>query len=593
VRADTSAQAGIPRTLWWIVLATIGVRLAAFAGLELYADEAYYWTWSLRPDWGYFDHPPMVAWLAGLSSHLLPGEPGVRLLFVLCGGGAVLFAGLLAGELAGSRAAVLGGVFAAAAPMLTITGALALPDAPQELFFTSAAWCLVRRKRMWLVGGLAWGLALLSKYPTVLLGPAVGLVALLDREVRDELRTIRPWLGGVLALLLFSPCILWNARHQYVSFRFQLEHGFGHGASWESFTESILAVFAGVGVLPLPLAIAWFVRDRSSRTRLLAAIALLPLLVVVSSAARSRVEANWSAVVFPALCAAAGAETSRWSLRWSRVPAGLCAGLCLLATVIFSREVRSPHLLSPHSVPVSRFHGWKEAVPQIVAAAQGATFAYAATYQEAGELAYYGGWRRFGETYRRPSQFNLWGQEEKPRPQESIVAIGESPLNDEERSRLVADPGRASTEVDATFAGEILRRFQVTPLVGEPLADLARHLPETIGTFRGEGLTVDPLFVRRAYVNGEVRVDVTLAPLPQSTGQNDRWAEMSAGYPSITILASADGSGFYDCNAAGRCDAHLQLRSGVHVELMAQGTARREDLDPLLSGLQLSSLGRR
>ncbi len=583
----------IPRALWWIVLSTIVLRLGVFFGLELYADEAYYWTWSLRPAWGYFDHPPMVAWLAGLSSHLLPGELGVRFLFALCGGGAVLFAGLIAQELAGPRAAIPGALFAATAPMLTITGALALPDAPQELFITMTAWCLLRPKRLWLIAGLSWGLALLSKYPTVLLGPAVGLAALFDPDIRRDLRTWKPWVGGVLAALLFAPCVVWNARHDWVSFRFQLEHGFSQGASWGSFGEALGAVIGGVGILPLPLAVRFFVRERSTNARLLATIALLPLVVVLYSAARSHVEANWPAVVFPVLCAAAGAEISRWSLHRGRIPVAICAAVGTIGALVFAVEVRSPHLLSPRSVSVARLHGWRDAMPQVVTAAQGATFAYAATYQEAGELAYYGGWRRFGETYRRPSQFNLWGQEEKPRPQESIIALVESPLNEEERSRLVADPRREPVEVDARFKGEVLRRFQVTPLVAEPLAGLARHLPELIGPFHCEGLVIDPLFVRRGYSHGPVRVDITLAPMPQTAEQVERWTDMSAGYPPITTgLSRENGSGFYDCNAAGKCDAHLQLRSGVHVEVTSGGTARREDLEVLLAGLRMDSMGR-
>ncbi|MGL1530677.1 glycosyltransferase family 39 protein, partial [Vibrio parahaemolyticus] len=31
--------------------------------LELGNDEVYYWTYAIRPDWNYFDHPPMVGLL--------------------------------------------------------------------------------------------------------------------------------------------------------------------------------------------------------------------------------------------------------------------------------------------------------------------------------------------------------------------------------------------------------------------------------------------------------------------------------------------------------------------------------------------------
>ena len=64
--------------LAWLV---INLLQAAFTGLA--HDEAYYWVWAQHLDWGYFEHPPMVAvfiWLGGL---LFDNELGVRLLTVL------------------------------------------------------------------------------------------------------------------------------------------------------------------------------------------------------------------------------------------------------------------------------------------------------------------------------------------------------------------------------------------------------------------------------------------------------------------------------------------------------------------------------
>src|SRR5512138_2505808 len=103
------------------------LRALAFAGTELYSDEAYYWLWSLRPAAGYFDHPPLVAWLIALSGAAVPGETGVRILFWIASGLAVLFAGLTARELSDHpRAPVYGALLAATAPLLHLTGALAL-----------------------------------------------------------------------------------------------------------------------------------------------------------------------------------------------------------------------------------------------------------------------------------------------------------------------------------------------------------------------------------------------------------------------------------------------------------------------------------
>ncbi len=42
-------------------MAVISLFQAGFT--ELMDDEAYYWVYSRHLDWGYFDHPPMVALL--------------------------------------------------------------------------------------------------------------------------------------------------------------------------------------------------------------------------------------------------------------------------------------------------------------------------------------------------------------------------------------------------------------------------------------------------------------------------------------------------------------------------------------------------
>jgi dolichol-phosphate mannosyltransferase len=60
------------------------LRIIAAFNVPLSGDEAYYWTWSLHPAFGYTDHPPMVAWLIWLGRSLGAGAGFVRLPFVLC-----------------------------------------------------------------------------------------------------------------------------------------------------------------------------------------------------------------------------------------------------------------------------------------------------------------------------------------------------------------------------------------------------------------------------------------------------------------------------------------------------------------------------
>jgi hypothetical protein len=96
-------------------------------------------------------------------------------------------------------------------------------------------------------------------------------------------------------------------------------------------------------------------------------------------------------------------------------------------------------------------------------------------------------------------------------------------------------------------------------------------------------------WVRRDYVRGSSRVDVTIAQLQTPYA---RWVESSAAYPQIDFGTATDrANGFYDCSADSKtCDAHVHMRSGIHVELMGSRTTSRSALDELLAGLPLREL---
>ncbi len=70
--------------LFLILLAILFVlNLFQASFTELIYDEAYYWYYAQNLAWGYFDHPPMVAFLVKLSSFFFNGELGVRFMSIL------------------------------------------------------------------------------------------------------------------------------------------------------------------------------------------------------------------------------------------------------------------------------------------------------------------------------------------------------------------------------------------------------------------------------------------------------------------------------------------------------------------------------
>lgn len=226
------------RIVWCLLCVILVIRLFYAWMVQLVPDEAWYWVWSRHLSTGYFDHPPMVAYLIWIGTRAVGStELGVRLCGVVLSIGATILIVLLARRLLrNDRAAAWVGIMWIVSPLLTLTGLVATPDMPAIFFSVCGLACALlvadgddRNHRpsaaLWLIFGLCSGLALLSKYTSILLPAAVALAMFFSRSGRAHFR--RPWiyLSGVVALLVFSPVIWWNKQHHWASFLFQLRHG--------------------------------------------------------------------------------------------------------------------------------------------------------------------------------------------------------------------------------------------------------------------------------------------------------------------------------------------------------------------------------
>ncbi len=80
--------------------------------------------------------------------------------------------------------------------------------------------------KWWLISGIFLGLSFLSKYTAALIPPSALLYLLFSNKNRYLLKTIYPYFTLIVALILFSPVIYWNMEHNFISFKFQLSHGF-------------------------------------------------------------------------------------------------------------------------------------------------------------------------------------------------------------------------------------------------------------------------------------------------------------------------------------------------------------------------------
>jgi hypothetical protein len=274
-----------------------------------------------------------------------------------------------------------------------------------------------------------------------------------------------------VAILIFLPNLLWNASHGWVAIVVQGRHGLGSHATLRSVLEFLGGLIGGAGIVALPLGLWRILRGRNSFTVRVAVATLVPVGVLVFSAMRGRVEANWGAAVYPALCGAAAAELVRLRPAWSQGLLAFTVGLGMIAAVGFGLELRNPALIPADSVVVQRFRGWPEYAAKARVAAglacgsigdppgcrAGDPFVYTSSYQEAAALAYYAGWTRFGPAAERPSQLDLWNEE--PRPGAAFLVVGDIV----QEKRLFAAEGVSPPAIsEVRLRGKLLHPIEVS-----------------------------------------------------------------------------------------------------------------------------------
>lgn len=260
---------------FWIVLAVVtALRLVLAGRFGLSVDEAHYVMYSRQLAWGYFDHPPMVGFLAALTGLVSESPFWMRLGPILCSAAAMILLRCLALTLyRDERVAFWAQVVLLLTPAYHLLGVALLPDATLNIFWCAAllaGWHAVREGKWvaWLLAGVAFGGALLSKYHGVLLPVCLFLFAVTSRDSRGWLARPQPYVAGLLGLLIFLPNIVWNAQHEWISYAFQLGHGGGTHFSLGRLVRVVGGQLAAAAPVMLGLLVAaWIAATRERPTR--------------------------------------------------------------------------------------------------------------------------------------------------------------------------------------------------------------------------------------------------------------------------------------------------------------------------------------
>lgn len=246
-----------------IVLFALLLRLVYFGLAQLIPDEAYYWQYAQHMDLSFYDHPPMVAWLIWLGTAILGvNEFGVRIGTLLCGLITMGYVYALAQNLYNKSTAMRTLLLLAILPLGFGTGLLMTPDAPLLAAWAATLYYMERalvagKRTAWLGMGIAFGAGLLSKYSLGLLGIAALAFVIIDPTARRWMQRPHPYLAALLALLIFSPVIIWNYQNDWISFAFQSSRVLagGYEFSVHHLIFDIILLLTPVGFLAALLAL--------------------------------------------------------------------------------------------------------------------------------------------------------------------------------------------------------------------------------------------------------------------------------------------------------------------------------------------------
>lgn len=399
-RAEAPADRRLDRLAIGVVAAATLLHVGYAGLLALSPQEAYYWTWARHLDLSYFDHPPLVAWTIRATTALLgEGERAVRLAAAFHSAVLSAFLWLATRRLFGSRAALAAMIAATAVPLFSLGQVIATPDGPLLSGWAMAFYFTVRalddERPAWLLAaGAATGWALLGKYTGFLLFPQLLLALALDARGRRMLRTVWPWAGAALALLLFSPVVVWNLRHGMESFAFQTT---GRTSTF-GFRPVLVARYVGLQVaLVSPIVLGYLVeavvtsiRRREDARFRLCAIFSAPLIAVATLISPFHwVKGNWLAAAYPAALAAASAlYVSRRGLARRGAAAGVAIAGAMAVYVHLVPVV--PAVWFPARDEGSS--GWRELAARAereLAAMPADAFVAGCNYKVSAELAYY------------------------------------------------------------------------------------------------------------------------------------------------------------------------------------------------------------
>lgn len=485
----------------------------------LNGDEATFWEWSRHLALGYYDHPPLTAWLVALATNLFGiYKYTVRLPAILLHLATIVLIYRLSWEiLATKRSAVFAAMLYAVLPISLVMGTAMTTDAALIFFFAAAVYCskkavIDQQPHHWYWVGLSCGGMLLTKFMAVLFFPGLFLFLLINRTYRWVFLIKEPYLAAMIASVLFSPFLYWNAQHKWLTFQFNLvvrnrKEGFNPIKPLEYIAGQLFAgsplVFGVLVVAVVIVLLRWHrhslvaehqTEEKEAALSLLAYFTAFPILFFAVLSLSVEVAPHWPAVIYApgVVVLVAWLQEKRLigqsKLYWSGFATALVITAALSFLVLFPKVLPDKMIytekVNDEAPIVSHYFGWHEIGAHIDRIKQEwedrpeGFFLTAKDYSLASMLGFYTPSHptfylmNVTEAVVHGKDYLLWGKGKKPLGANSIY-VGDTP--DSYQSRLPAffkETRQLEPLIIRDHQGRILRIFYITLgihyLGGEP-----------------------------------------------------------------------------------------------------------------------------
>jgi hypothetical protein len=303
--------------LWLISAVTLLIHLLTNSRYGYFRDELYFIACARHLDWGYVDLAPFSALLLRIELTLF-GESlfALRLFPALASAGTVALTGALTRQMGGGLWAVtLACLAILSAPVYLGIGNFYSLNVFEPLLWMGCVYCLIciihrGQPRYWLGFGLLAGLGLENKHSIAFFGAGL-VLALMLTSLRRELLRPGIWLGGLIALVVALPNLLWQVQHHWPTHELLSNIAHSHKNVVLSPVQFLLQQMLIMNPATLPLwlgGLLWLLFARAGRAyRLLGLAYLITLTIFILLHGKH----YYLAPIYPMLFAAGGVATEQ------------------------------------------------------------------------------------------------------------------------------------------------------------------------------------------------------------------------------------------------------------------------------------------